>query len=92
MWHGRGYALATVNIEPAFTCLPLKHTNKYHELFSTSGMMDNITCKYNPDCITDDIIANSERDVLIFQPPRDISLTGELNRDDRRRAGRALGG
>jgi hypothetical protein len=41
--------------------------------------MDNITCKCDPDCIMDDIIANSERDVLIFQLPRDISLTGELN-------------
>lgn len=75
------HALATVNIEPALLTYHsvLKHTNKYYELLSTSGMMDNITCKYDPDCIMDDIIANSERDVLIFQPPLDISLTGELN-------------
>jgi hypothetical protein len=41
--------------------------------------MDNITCKYDPDCMMDDIIANSERDVLIFRTPRDFSSTGELN-------------
>lgn len=42
-------------------------------------MDDDITCKYDPDSIMDDIIPNSESDVLIFQPPRDIPLTGELN-------------
>jgi hypothetical protein len=72
-----------VNIEPAFTVpayySALNHINKYYELFSTIGAMDDITCKYDPDRIVDDIIANCERDVLTFQPPRDISSAGELN-------------
>jgi hypothetical protein len=41
--------------------------------------MDNITWKDNPDYMIDNIIANSDRDVLIFQPLRDISSTGELD-------------
>ncbi|PQE16184.1 heterokaryon incompatibility het-6 protein [Rutstroemia sp. NJR-2017a BVV2] len=41
--------------------------------------MDDVTCKYDPECILDDIIANCEQDVLIFQPPRDISSGEELN-------------
>lgn len=35
--------------------------------------------KIDPACILDEMLANSERDVFVFQPPRDIPLRNELN-------------
>jgi len=44
--------------------------------------MDDTIFKYDPDCIVDDIVANSERHLLLFQPPRDVPFPGELNGGD----------
>ena len=44
--------------------------------------MDGTICKYDPDCIVDEIVAHSERHLLLFQPARDIPFSGKLDLDD----------